>query len=256
MSTFAYDLFSNFNERWKEVYLLLDMITDAKNQAEVDALCRANTVLIIANFEGFLSETIKMIISDVNRFGSYKNTPYKMKSVLCSQYIDINDKGQKKRLDKLIGAFSDLETKYTIEPFLFESNKNPKPTALEEYFEKLGGKNFFSYLTDCRLETVFENNKDLTHNLIHELYGNLMRGVEKYPYLVDLTSLDFNLENRKINDCLWMTFLNQTLKKRHSVAHGMTLDNVATHLELHDVVDKIKVLELCFATLCCYSIME
>lgn len=255
MSTFAYDLFSNFDERWKEVYILLNMIDNSDKQEEVDALCRANTVLITANFEGFISETIRMIISDVNRFGHFKDTPYKMKSIHCSQYIDINDKNQKKRLDKLVNDFSDLNTKYVIAPFLYENNKNPKPKTVEDYFDKLGGKNFFSYITDCGLEIVFENDKELTHSLIQKLYTSLINGVERYPYLIDLTSIDFNLNNRKVNDCLWITFLNQTLKDRHSVAHGMTLDSIATGAELHDIVDKIKVLELCFAMLCCYSVL-
>ncbi len=255
MNTFAYDLFVGFHDRWNEVRLLLDMVSYSEDQTKIDALCRANTVLVIANFEGFLAETLRMIIADVNRFGAFRNTPYQMKSIYCSQFIDIYDKGTKKRLDKLISAFSELDVKYTIEPFIYENNKNPKPTTLEDYFEKLGGKNFFSYITECELEYVFENDKELTRGLISKLLHNLLLGVENYPYSVSIDNSDFNLNNRKVNDCLWATFLDESIKRRHLVAHGMTLDNVATSTELHDLVDKIKVLELCFATLCCHFVM-
>lgn len=51
-----------------------------------------------------------------------------------------------------------------------------------------------------------------------------------------------------------MTFLDVTLQKRHSIAHGMTLDNVSSITELNDIIIKLKVLELSFAALFCNSV--
>ena len=254
MSTFANDLFSKFNERWNEVYLLLRMIEHSSDDSEIDAICRATTVLIIANFEGFLVDTIKVFIDDVNRFGSFKHTPYEMKRTHCSQFINVEDGGNGYRLNKLIESLSGLNAKYDSEQFLHEKGKNPKPTVIEEYFRKISGNNFFSYIADCDLEKVFENDNEFYNTQFSKLYTCLINGTKTFPYSVDISELSFNQENKKVRECIWMTFLGETLKKRHSVAHGETFDNVSSLPELRSIVDKIKLLELCFAIMCCHSL--
>ena len=49
--------------------------------------------------------------------------------------------------------------------------------------------------------------------------------------------------------CLWKTFLNQTLKARHNVAHGISFDNTMSIEEIKNTREKIVILEKLFAVL-------
>lgn len=127
-----------------------------------------------------------MFINDINRFGNFRNTPYKMKTVHCSQFLDASEKGNQGRLNRLIESLSELNAKYDIEPFIYTVNRNPKPTIIEDYFIKLGGKNFFSYITDNDLEKVFENDYKFNSNLIQKLHDELLNGTTRFPYTIDI----------------------------------------------------------------------
>lgn len=78
----------------------------------------------------------------------------------------------------------------------------------------------------------------------------LERGVKEFPYSIDTSSIEFNLTKTKVSDdCLWKTFLNQTLKARHNVAHGISFDNTMSIEEIKSTREKIVILEKLFAVL-------
>ena len=81
-------------------------------------------------------------------------------------------------------------------------------------------------------------------------YDILTRGVREFPYNIDISSIELNLSNNKVSDdCLWKTFLNQTLKARHNVAHGISFDNTMSIEEIKNTREKIVILEKLFAVL-------
>lgn len=250
MSTFASDFVDEFDARWDEVSILIRMAEElGEENEEYSVLCRAAIVLIVANLEGFIQETIKCLIADVNSNNAFSITSEKMKRTFCGQFIDI-ERGNEKKITKLVELFEHLNVRYTVEPFFYENNKNPKASVIDKYFEEIGGKNFWGYITDCDIEKVFENDSDIIRNLLDTLRNVLVLGVEDFPYNIVLSSLGYNLSGAKVSDeCLWKVFLNQTLKARHDVAHGVSQDNTMSLDEIKSTKDKVKILELTFAIL-------
>lgn len=251
MSTLASELINEFDARWNEVDILLGMAEDLNdNDPKFQVICRATIVLIVANLEGYLNETLKCLIGDINSNNYFKNTSWKMKMTYCSQFFNSEEKNFEKRVKRLVEVLDDLDTKYSIEPFLFENNKNPKASVVEKLFSEISKRNFFSYITNCDVENVFQNNSLITFDIIEKLKNVLVTGVENFPYNIELENVGFNLDTNIVpTDCLWKVFLDQTLKARHSVAHGISQDNTMSLIEIKDTKEKIKVLELSFSTL-------
>jgi hypothetical protein len=253
MSTIAFEFFRNFDARWSEVNILLDIAKETEDtDPKFKVLCRAATVLVVANFEGFLTETLNSIIGDINLNSYFKYTSNRMKETFCSQFFDLSEKGNDKRIRRLAEMFDELDVKYSKEPFLFENNKNPKASVIEKLFEEIGGSNFFGYISECDIEKVFENDVDynlILHNLMME---RLLSGTENFPYNINVDNIGFNYELKKPKkDCLWMTFLDETLKARHVVAHGVSLDNSLSIEEISGIIEKVKIIELSFGILVC-----
>ena len=111
-------------------------------------------------------------------------------------------------------------------------------------------QNFWGYITDCSIEKVFENDNEFVSEITEQLSNILRRGVRDFPYSIDISSIEFNLSKNKVSDdCLWKTFLNQTLKARHNVAHGISFDNTMSIEEIKNTKEKIVILEKLFAVL-------
>ena len=150
----------------------------------------------------------------------------------------------------MVDLFEQANIKYTIAPFFYENNKNPKASVIEKYFEEIVDRNFWGYITDCRIEKVFENDNEFVLEITTQLSDILTRGVREFPYNIDISSIELNLSNNKVSDdCLWKTFLNQTLKARHNVAHGISFDNTMSIEEIKNTREKIVILEKLFAVL-------
>lgn len=248
MSTFASDFLDNFDARWNEVNILIEMANDLEdNNPKFQVICRATIVLIVANFEGFLSEILKCLINDINANHYFYNTSERMKMTYCMQFLS-DEKGNDRRVRKLIETFDELDTKYVIEPFLYENNKNPKASVIEKLFSEIGGKNFFGYITECDIEKVFENDSQITSEYISKMKSTLATGTESFPYNISIEDIGFNVEHKPVSkDCLWKVFIDQTLNARHSVAHGISQDNTMSLAEIKETREKIKILELAFA---------
>lgn len=250
MNTFASDFIDNFDVRWDEVNTLISMaqgLDDADR--EYCALCRATIVLIVANFEGFIYEVMRCFINDINSNNAFSLTSEKMKMTYCTQFIS-SDKGNERRIKRLVDVFNELDTKYAIEPFLYENNKNPKATVIEKYFEEVGGKNFWRYISECEIDKVFENDSSIGERLIEEMKNVLKNGTMEFPYQLNCENIGFNMtSNSSGSESLWKVFLNQTLKARNDVAHGISLDNTMPLSEIILTEEKVKILELSFAIL-------
>ncbi|WP_286909429.1 MAE_28990/MAE_18760 family HEPN-like nuclease [Clostridium sp. UBA1652] len=251
MSTLSGDFFQDFDARWNEVDILINMADElSDDDPKFQVICRATIVLMVANLEGFLSESLKCLIGDINSNQYFKYTSEKMKETYCMQFFDSNEKGNEKKIRKLITIFDELDTKYTIEPFLYENNKNPKASVVEKIFGEVGGRNFFGFITDCDIEKVFENDIQFNITLISKMKQVLINGTVEFPYLIDIDNIGFNLENSRVDkDCLWQVFINQTLKSRNSVAHGISRDNNMLLSEIKETKEKIVILQLSFAIL-------
>lgn len=77
MSTFIYELVSSIDVRWQEVSILIEKASEAQDSQPdlYDALCRASVVLMVAHLEGFTKEVAKSLLSDINKFSTFKKSP-------------------------------------------------------------------------------------------------------------------------------------------------------------------------------------
>ena len=253
----ASDFLNDFDERWNEVELLIHMAEQMEDEEfKHQVLCRTTIVLIVANFEGFLNEIIRCLIKDINANQFFRFTSSRMKKTYCTQFFG-DERGNEKKITKLIGKFDELDALYDIEPFLYENNKNPKASVIEKLFNEISNKEFFAYLTECDLEEVFENEMSVTNGYVNKLKNAALSGTDNFPYQLELDGLGFNLDKKKAPaDCLWKLFMNETLKARHTVAHGISQDNTMSLLEIKKTKEKIKILELSFAILILQNSIE
>lgn len=251
MSTFASDFMDKFDARWDEVDVLIKMAEQIGTEdAKYNVLCRAAIVLVVANLEGCLQEIIRCLIDDININDAFLISSDRMKRTFCSQFIDRDSKNYEKKVTRMMDLFEQTNIKYTEEPFFYENNKNPKASVIEKYFEEIVDKNFWGYITDCNIERIFENDLEFIDSMTKQLSDILTEGVMEFPYKLDISKIEFNLSKDKVSDdCLWKTFLNQTLKARHNVAHGISFDNTMSIEEIKNTRDKIIILEKLFAVL-------
>ena len=85
---------------------------------------------------------------------------------------------------------------------------------------------FGKYISECEIDKVFENDSSIGANLIEKMKDVLRNGTLDFPYQLNCEDIGFNMTNNSSSiESLWKVFLNQTLKARHDVAHGISLDN-------------------------------
>ena len=256
MSTFVYDLIDSIEYRWREVDLLIEKasIERDKNEELYNAICRATVVLIVAHFEGFIKENLKLIIEDVNKFGSFSKISKPMKKTFCNKFIDIVDKGNQNRLKNLIDTFEELNVKLDIKPFLFESNKNPSPNIIDKICNKFGIDNFLEILEASKVSDVFKNDKSENESLKACIKDKLMEGVSIFPYELDIENFNINVPKAKKKDSgMWVEFLDNLLRIRNGIAHGTDLNNSLSVEEIKDMRLKVELIQYSFATVLCYK---
>ncbi|MER0285275.1 MAE_28990/MAE_18760 family HEPN-like nuclease [Clostridioides difficile] len=254
MSTFIYDLVDSVEDRWKEVDLLISNASEQyhKNTDLYDAICRATIVLIVAHFEGFIKASLKSVIDDINRFGSFAEIPDSMKRICCSKYLDISDNSNKNRLESLIETFDKLNMKLNVEPFLFENNKNPSPSIIDKIFKKFGIKNFLGMIETSDLGNVFENEKSQNYELLDKARAVLREGILEYPYKLDLGKLNIDISKKKTRESgLWSTFLDELLRVRNGIAHGTDLNNLLSLDDIKEMRFKVELIQCSFTIVLC-----
>ncbi|MFB7815648.1 MAE_28990/MAE_18760 family HEPN-like nuclease [Paenibacillus chitinolyticus] len=252
MSTFAYDLANSIDERLEEVDILILKADEFKETDEefYNALCRSSIVLLTGHFEGFVKESAKTIVHDINRFSSFKFAPNPIKRTFCNSFIDISDAANQKRLNSLIDTFDNLDTELKPEPFLYEANdgnKNPSPKVVEKILKNFGVTDFFGVLNSSLLDDVFKNDKSETESILNLLKEHVIAGVQSYPYSLDPNRFQLQSGRRRTQDrTLWETFLDNLLRRRHSIAHGTIIYNEDSSDEIKSIKTKLQVLHYAY----------
>ncbi|MHC1728406.1 MAG: MAE_28990/MAE_18760 family HEPN-like nuclease [Syntrophobacteraceae bacterium] len=249
MSTFVYDSLSSLDDRWGEIDSLLfaanTYIEDAKLY---NALCRSAIVLIVAHFEGFIKDTARYIIMDINRYSSFRESTKHIKKTFCKLFTN-----QDHCIKELIDTFNSLDVKIKVEPFIMESNSNPSPSVIERIASRFGSNNFFQTLKGSELEDAFSGTHSELADLLNRLREHVVRGVENYPYRINPSLFGIsNLgEIKKKDRTLWEEFLDELLKLRHGIAHGTSLSNGVSVDDIQSVKTKVFLLQFAFMMLLC-----
>ncbi len=249
MSTSIHALVQDLDRRWDEVTVLMSIAEDLDYEdPKMIPLCKALTVLMIANLEGYLQEVIKALIADINDNSYFKRTHYNMKRTQCLQYIP-DPQSNASHIKRLISKFEETDIKYDVSAFIYDRGKNPKLSIIEKLYNSVGGNNFFGYISDCEIERIFENDRTYISEQVKKLRTNILSRTRSFPYTIDIRELGINTSpqtNKK--DCLWSDFLDHILKYRHFAAHGNEASPLSV-LEIKVAFEKIKILELLFTAL-------
>jgi hypothetical protein len=259
MSTFVYELVNSIDDRLQEVRTFIEQ---NNNSDLYDPLCRATVLLIVAHLEGFVKETAKAIIYDINQFSSFKESPAALKRTFCKTYMIITQENAREieqKIQKLIDMLNNLETKFVVDPFLVESpygnNKNPSPRVINKICTNFGVTNIFSWFDGSSLDIVFSGVASEIESLLEKLKSHIFNNTQSYPYNLDISLFEIKESAAKKGSThsFWETFLDQLLKSRNDIAHGSLLTNSLSVEELNDFLNKVIVLKYGLVLVLCHS---
>ncbi|MFI2856261.1 MAE_28990/MAE_18760 family HEPN-like nuclease [Paenibacillus sp. JSM ZJ436] len=251
-STFASLFIEELGARWTEIELLIEEIKQHSNDAVKNVLCRSAVVLLVAHLEGFMKEAASTLIKDLNHHCVFSELPKRIQKTYCSLFLStINDSGgiDNKIQGRLMEKFGELNARLTVEPFLYDRNKNPSPSVIETILNNFGVKDFFKLLHMSSLDIVFENSSSETHVLLENLRNYTRQSIASFPYNINLGHYGISIKGGKLarEDSLWIVFLDELLRKRHSIAHGSSFQNDISVNELEDAKMKVQILQYSIA---------
>ncbi|MFJ7994662.1 MAE_28990/MAE_18760 family HEPN-like nuclease [Peribacillus frigoritolerans] len=245
--TYAALFIEDLEERWNEIDLLIDKIKIQEEQEFVNVLCRSAIVLLVAHLEGFMKEAASVIIKELNQQTSFSQIPKSFQKTYTTFFLnaDVNGNVDHNKQKRLLEEFDKLNAKLLVDPFLFQQNKNPSPTIIEKVLYNFGVNDFFRLINKSKLDIVFENNPTEISGLLENLKKHIQSATLKYPYQIDLNLFDISIKEGKLKrkDSLWITFLDELLRLRNSIAHGSTFNNEITVPNLIDFKTKVHVLQ-------------
>ncbi|GGH35877.1 HEPN domain-containing protein [Paenibacillus segetis] len=118
------------------------------------------------------------------------------------------------------------------------------PTVIETILNNFGVKDFFKLLHLSSLDIVFENNSSETLAFFEELRNYTIQAVASFPYNINLERYKISIKDGRLprEDSLWILFIDELLRKRHSIAHGSNFQNKISINELEDAKIKVRIL--------------
>ncbi len=271
IETFSYSLLNSMEERWEEVEILMNLAESEKADEKLyGVLCRSATVLMVAQFEGFIKICVKSVIEDANKFSRFADLPENMKRTYCGQLLRFdgektNSKDFNFRVGKLISVLAKAEVEIDHQCFLIMNDygndqNNPKPDLIDKICSNFGVGNFFSLLDESDFDVFFKNDKFEATELLEKIKTHLSEGLLNYPYKLNyesfnITSSEMIKPNKSKSRTIWQSFLDEINRQRHAIAHGSSSLN---EISLEDVkINKEKLLAIQYAfmmLICQFSI--
>ena len=267
MTTFVYDLVNSIDDRWHEVRILVERAAEEQhtNSDLYDALCRASVLLIVAHLEGFIKESAKAIIYDLNKFSRFRDSPSALKRTFCRSFVGaVQEEGKdlEARIKKLIQTLEGLETQFLVEPFLIETsygnNKTPSPHVINRICSNFGVRNIFSWLNNSSLDIVFSGVSSEIELLLSKLRNYILSKTVDYPYGINISDFGIIRPDSKHNEnrSFWETFLDQLVRYRNDIAHGSSLNNSFSVEDLIEFQNKVIMLKYGLILILCYQSMN
>jgi len=255
MSTNLTLLCEKLEQQWQEIDIL---ITYAKENRETNedlynALCRSVSILVVSHLEGFTKDLVKNIIYDLSDKLQFSEMPLAVKHTYCRKYIGTRNEKNKSFYNnmalKLIEKFEEINIEIDYESFLFEDNKNPKPSIIQKLFKNFGIDDIFQYLCKSQLDDVFSFTKSELKEQFEELKSYIIPNINTFPYSVSLEKYSLNSTNCSEKRTLWQTFLDDVNYKRHDIVHGNNFDSADDINELEETKLKIMILQFGLITI-------
>lgn len=251
LDTEVYTFLNTAEDRWREIELLISKAEENEEGSEFyDVLCRATIILMAAQLEGYVKDLIKAIIADLNDNVEFEILPKAMKKTYAKYFLDTENDIKIKFLQEI---FEEFRVKLKDYPFLL-ANKNTSPGIIEKYVINFGIEDFFSYLHNSYFDALFQNNVELSNSLIEDFKNYLFVNTRNFPFTTELDTFSLvkdpiKVTKRNRDQFLWVTFLDNLMQARHSVAHGSLFNNDLTVETLKDYKRKSKIVQYSIATI-------
>ena len=235
METAVFGTAKTISSRIAEVRLLIDkarMLEDVDEEFH-DALCRSASVLLVSHIEGFLKDVVSSICIDLNYFvKDFSKMPDSVKRQFTLNWVhyeEVPERDVNSRARKLQDFFDEhsVPVRLTSPNVATSRNKNPSVKVIDKLFEPLGVNKIVSSLHSDYYQRVFEGSSSATYHLLRQCLANRSK-VYSWPYR-GCEDGEFMAPPNKgdpyAGSSLWVTFIEDILKRRHSIAHGVALKN-------------------------------
>nr|WP_314432320.1 HEPN domain-containing protein [uncultured Brevundimonas sp.] len=249
MTTALFELATSLPGRLNELDRLVDHARrlESANEPLYNSLCRATSVLLASHLEGFLKGITSGLIDDLNdRLGDFSNMPSVMQRTFCERiahFEGVPEKEVKQRVRQLTEFFKRNSVPIDMKAFTYKENfnKNPTSAVIDAAMEKVGVPNIVSAMSGGIFDIVFNNDNNATWLLRRKL-KSLRSTLHAYPYRRLPCEFEFEFRRTEANSTLWHAFIDDIMTRRHSVAHGDTLENDTDALSLQRDIIKLEVL--------------
>lgn len=213
-----------------------------------NSVCRSVCVLLSSHLEGFVKDLNEAVVDDINQYiGAFSKFPDAIKRNFClkiAHYEGVEQKDIEKRVSDLISFFSINSVPVDLKAFTYKENdnKNPSSNFINISLERLGIPNVLYSINSNWLLDVFERDSAKSYILSRKLRA-MRSNLYSFPYREVAGDDKFLFRSSKVSSqTLWDTYISGLLTRRHSVAHGDTMENPTDWKELRDDVDKLEVL--------------
>ncbi|MBL3565387.1 hypothetical protein JMM59_10280 [Rhodovulum sulfidophilum] len=250
MSTAAFEACGAIELRVKELKALVEQAKAvmASDEASYDAICRSCCILISSHIEGGISDFSTSAVRDLNYFRKdFHRMPAPLKRTFCRQlafFEGVPERSVNTRIDQLMTFFDSNSVPIDLDAvtYLETSNNNPKPSSIDKPFKKLGITGTLNALGSDFLLQAFSGSEGKQYWTLRRLksfrsclyrfpYGQVESGIFK----------DGSSKKKLEDDDLWHTFLEEIVSRRNKIAHGQTLENPTSAVELEGDIFKMEV---------------
>lgn len=221
------------------------------NEAAYNTLCRACCVLLASHLEGFLKDLSKSLIMDLNFYlKSFAKLPPAVKNTFCQKiafYEGVKNEEINARAKQLQAFFDNNSVAVDMQAFAYKetTNKNPGGDVIDNALAKLGIPNVLISISGGRLESIFKNDPGSVF-LIRRDIKRFRSRLYSFPYKDLPKSYAFNYRDEKLgskaNKTIWHTFIGDVMGRRHTIAHGDTMNNEVTSAQLRQDIQRLDVL--------------
>lgn len=253
MRTAVFEVAMTLPNRISEIDRIVDLAEKSKeNEMLYNTLCRAACVLLASHLEGFIKELTKSLISDLNyNLRAFSQMPDAVKNTFCQKiafYEGVKSDEISSRTKQLISFFDNNTVAIDFHAFNYKEtqNKNPSGDMIDGALAKLGIPNALYSISGGKIENIFKNDPSWSY-VIRREFRSFRSRMYDFPYRKLPARYEFNYRPLKepaagVSKTMWHDFVRDIMGRRHTIAHGDTMNSVATTAQLKEDTERLDVL--------------
>lgn len=253
MRTAVFEVAMTLPSRIAEIDRLILLADRSKSDEKLyNTLCRASCVLLASHLEGFMKDLSKSLISDLNyHLSAFSKMPDAVKNTFCQKiafYEGVRPEEIAVRTRQLLSFFENNTVAVDLHAFTYKElqNKNPSGDMIDGALAKLGIPNALYSISGGKIENIFKNDPSWNYIIRREFRGFRSR-LYQFPYRSLPSHYEFKYrapksDVAKIGKTMWHDFVGEIMGRRHTIAHGDTMNSVATTSQLRQDTERLDVL--------------